>query len=102
MQWGKRRVFPDLDAPPDRRMNAAQRRFELVQGTILFYRHDYSSPVTKMPRTEKVSLAPKQILGKGCQVVEAARQSIALSLSLSQGTAFFPSKTRLTVHKKED
>jgi hypothetical protein len=34
-------------------MSAAQRHFELIQGTILFYRHVRASPVTKMPRTEK-------------------------------------------------
>ncbi len=31
-------VFPDMDARSDRRMNAAQSHFELIQGTILFYR----------------------------------------------------------------
>lgn len=53
MQLGERRVFPDLDAPPNRRMESTQRHFELIHGTILFSRHDYASSATKMPQTEK-------------------------------------------------
>ena len=33
-------VFPNLNAPPDRRMNVAQRHLELIYGTVLFHRHE--------------------------------------------------------------
>src|ERR1019366_5453728 len=45
MELSKRHVFPNLNAPPDWRMNVAQCHLELIHGTILFHGHDSASPV---------------------------------------------------------
>src|SRR5260370_22781035 len=49
MELSKRCVFPNLNAPPDRRMNVAQRHLELAYGTTLFHSHDSVSSVRKGP-----------------------------------------------------
>src|ERR1035437_890530 len=47
MELSERCIFPNLNAPPDRRMNVAQRHLELIYGTILFHGHDSVTSVRK-------------------------------------------------------
>src|SRR5712692_11505795 len=63
MELSKRRVFPNLNAPPDRRMNVPQRHLELINGTILFHSHDSVSPVRRSHSFTPE--CPRQVMSRG-------------------------------------
>ena len=48
----QRRILPDLDAPPDGRMNVPQRHLELVQDAVLLSHLHQILPIASLRRTQ--------------------------------------------------